>query len=98
MSAAWHHARRKFREAVKALSKYKKTGKAYPGLALIQKLYRIEKQVRKLEPEQRHDHRQGHARPSLDALRAWLDKALPQVPPTSATGKAQTIYTTNGTS
>jgi transposase len=82
------HARRKFSDAVKAQGKKKKTGKAHRGLALIQKLYRIEKQARKLEPEQRHDHRQRHARPILDELRTWLDQALPQVPPTSATGKA----------
>ena len=43
-----------------------------------------------LEPEQRHDHRQRHARPILDKLRTWLDEALPQVPPTSVTGKALT--------
>ena len=82
------HARRKFSDAVKAQGKKNKTGKAHRGLALIQKLYRIEKQVRKLEPKQRHDHRQRHARPILDKLRTWLDEALPQVPPTSATGKA----------
>jgi len=82
------HARRKFSEAVKAQGRNKKRGKAHRGLILIQKLYRIEKQVRKLEPEQRHAHRDRHARPILDEMRAWLDQALPQVPPTSATGKA----------
>ena len=82
------HARRKFSDAVKAQGKKKKTGKAHRGLALIQKLYRVEKQARKLKPEARHDHRQRHARPILDELRTWLDEALPQVPPTSATGKA----------
>jgi transposase len=82
------HARRKFSDAVKAQGKKKKTGKAHRGLALIQKLYRIEKQVRKLEPEQRHDHRARYARPILAELRTWLDEALPQVPPMSATGKA----------
>ena len=82
------HARRKFSEAVKAQGKKKRKGKAHQGLALIQKLYRVEKQARKLKPEERHSHRQRHARPILDELRTWLDEALPQVPPTSATGKA----------
>ena len=82
------HARRKFSEAVKAQGKKKKRGKAHRGLALIQKLYRVEKQARKLKPKARHDHRQQYARPVLDELRTWLDEALPQVPPTSATGKA----------
>ncbi len=82
------HARRKFSEAVKAQGKKKRQGKAQQGLARIQKLYRIEKQVRTLSPEARHDHRQQHARPLLDELRGWLDDVLAQVPPTSTTGKA----------
>jgi len=82
------HARRKFDEAVKAQGKKKKEGKAYRGLALIRKLYRVEKQARKLDPEDRHARRQQQASPVLDELRAWLDESLPQVPPTSATGKA----------
>jgi transposase len=82
------HARRKFDEAVKAQGKNRQRGKAHRGLALIQKLYRIEKQARKLTPDARHDYRQRHAWPILDELRAWLDEALPQVPPTSATGRA----------
>jgi transposase len=82
------HARRKFNEAVKAQGKKKQRGKAHRGLALIQKLYRIEKQTRKLTPKARHAHRQRHARPILEELRTWLDESLPQVPPTSATGKA----------
>ncbi len=82
------HARRRFSDAVKAQGKNKQRGKAHRGLVLIQKLYRVEKQARKFKPEARHDHRQRHARPVLDELRTWLDEALPQVPPTSATGKA----------
>ena len=82
------HARRKFDEAVKAQGKNNSAGKAHRGLALIRKLYRVEKQARKLTPEARHDHRQRHARPILDELRSWLDEVLPQVPPASATGKA----------
>ena len=82
------HARRKFSDAVKAQGANKQCGRAHRGLALIQKLYRIEKQARDLTPEGRHDHRQLHARPLLSELRTWLDAALPEVPPTSATGKA----------
>ena len=86
------HARRKFSEAVKAQGRSKhtkrKAGYAHHGLALIQKLYRVEKQAHKLTPQARHTHRQRHARPVIDALRTWLDDALPQAPPTSATGKA----------
>ena len=82
------HARRKFSEALKAQGKKKQRGKAHRGLALIQKLYRVEKQARKLTPEERYSHRLQHARPILDEMRAWLDHALGQVPPASTTGKA----------
>ena len=82
------HARRKFDEAVKAQGKKQSAGNAHRGLALIRNLYRVEKQARKLTPADRHAHRERHARPLLDELRSWLDEALPQVPPTSATGKA----------
>ena len=82
------HARRKFDEAVKAQGKKQPAGKAHVGLALIRKLYRVEKQARKLKPEARYDHRQRHACTIFDELRSWLDEALPQVPPTCATGKA----------
>ena len=82
------HARRRFSDAVKAQGKNKQRGKAHRGLALIQKLYRVEKQVRKLKPDARHEYRQRHARPIFGELRTWLDESLPKVPPTSATGKA----------
>ncbi len=82
------HARRKFADAVKAQGKNKQRGKAHRGLLLIQKLYRVEKQARNLAPEKRQAQRQLHARPILDEMRTWLDQALPQAPPTSATGKA----------
>ncbi|MGB7931124.1 MAG: transposase, partial [Gammaproteobacteria bacterium] len=64
------------------------SGKAHRGLALIRKLYRVEKEARTLTSEDRCAHRQRHARPILNELRSWLDESLPQVPPTSATGKA----------
>lgn len=82
------HARRKFSEALKAQGKNKKRGKAHRGLTLIQKLYRVEKQCRKLSAEERHVRRQQQAKPILDEMRTWLDTVLPQVPPRSVTGKA----------
>jgi transposase len=82
------HARRKFSEALKAQGRKKKRGKAHRGLALIQQLYRVETKARKLSAPERYVHRQQHAQPILDEIRCWLDEALPQAPPTSATGKA----------
>ena len=55
---------------------------------LIRKLYRVEKKARKLKPEKRYQLRQRQARPILDEMKSWLEKALPQVPPSSATGNA----------
>jgi len=82
------HARRRFADAVKAQGKKKKAGIAPHGLALIQKLYRIEKQASEFAPEDRKAYRDIHARPVLDKLRDWLDTHRPQVPPKTATGEA----------
>lgn len=82
------HARRKFDEAIKAQGKHKRRGLAHRGLAMIQKLYGVEKTVRNAAPTERYTYRLKHAQPMLDELRTWLDEALPQVPPQSATGKA----------
>lgn len=86
----WAHVRRKFDEAIKALGKQGKAkgGRATKGLALIQKLYRIEKLAKEMSDEERYQLRQEQALPLLAEIRAWLDKSLPEVPPKSATGKA----------
>jgi transposase len=82
------HARRRFSDAVKAQGRNHKQGKAHQGLSLIRKLYRVEGQARKLTPDERYAHRQQQARPVLEEMRTWLDQSLPQIPPSSATGKA----------
>jgi len=86
------HARRKFDEAVKAQAK-KKTGRgglAKQGLALIQRIYAVEREARKreLDPAQRKQLRDEKAKPLWDELRRWLDKSIGQVPPQTLTGKA----------
>jgi transposase len=82
------HARRRFSDAVKAQGRNRKRGKAHRGLSLIRKLYRIERQARKLTPQERYGRRQKHSKPILKQIRKWLDDVLPQVAPTSATGQA----------
>ena len=82
------HARRRFHDAVKAQGKNKTRGQAHRGLTLIQKLYRVEKQARKRTPEERYAQRQLHAKPILEEIKTWLENVLPQVPPSSVTGKA----------
>jgi transposase len=86
----WAHARRKFDEAVKAQGQgaKAKAGRAHQALATIQRLYRIERESADLAPQDRQAARQARAGPVLAELRAWLDKALPQVPPKNALGKA----------
>jgi transposase len=83
----WAHARRKFVEAQKIQPKGK-TGKADQALALIQKLYSIEKLIKDKPPDQKYGIRQEEARPIIEKLREWMEKSLPQVPPQTAIGKA----------
>ena len=88
------HARRKFDQAEKALSKKAtKTGmtpKCTEALSLINTLYRLERQMdeEKLSIEQRTAFRQKHAVPQLETLHEWLLDNLSKVPPKSLTGKA----------
>ena len=83
------HIRRKFDEAQKAQSKTsKKTGKADWALNHIQKLYRIEKQIKGLPIEERYHIRQEKSAPLLNQFKTWLDKSAPNVLPESLLGKA----------
>jgi len=90
----WAHARRKFDEALKAQrssAKKKrslKESKALQGLAFIQKLYKIERQIQDEPPDERWRARHERSRPVMEKLRAWLMDAIPRVPPQSLTGKA----------
>ena len=90
----WAHARRKFDEALRAQkssAKKKrslKESKALQGLAFIQKLYKIERQIQEKPPDEIHRIRQERSRPVMEKLRSWLAEAIPRVPPQSLTGKA----------
>ena len=90
----WAHARRKFVEAQKALPKAKqnKGTKVQQALALIGKLYQIERAIAKSPSEERHQRRQHDSVVVVDQFKAWLDKQ--SVPPQSLLGKA--IYYTLG--
>lgn len=86
----WAHARRKFDEALKAQGPngQAKGSKASKALITIQKLYRIEKQIKDFAPKDKQRIRQQQAVPILNDMKDWLDQSLTQVPPTSLTGKA----------
>ena len=83
----WAHVRRKFFDAAKLQPKGK-TGRPDQALAMIGKLYRVERNARDLDPAHRHQLRQDQARPVLDQLQAWLTKTLPRVAPKTKLGKA----------
>jgi hypothetical protein len=83
-------ARRKFDEALKAQDPkgQAKAGKAGKALITIQKLYRIEKQIKGLSAAEKVRIRQQQAVPILNDMKDWLDMSLTQAPPTRLTGKA----------
>jgi len=81
----WAHARRKFKEAEIAQPKGK-TGKANMALSQIQKLYRLETQLKDKTPGEKYQGRQEMAKPLLAKFYQWLEKA--NVPPKTALGKA----------
>lgn len=81
----WAHARRKFVEAQKVAAG---TGKADLAIAMIGKLYAIERRLQNSTPEERQAIRQQEARPQLNKIRQWLDKTLHTALPKGALGKA----------
>lgn len=101
----WAHARRKFVEAQRLQPKGK-TGTPDQALALINKLYGVERSLKGATTDEVHDARQAQAILLLDRLHVWLEKALPRTAPGTATGKAMsylhnqwprlTRYTENG--
>jgi|TARA_Y100000310_G_scaffold343827_1_gene453320 transposase len=87
-AGCWAHARRKFDEAIKSQGKPAKSGKAHQGLAFIQQLYRIERQIREQPPDERKRIRLAKASPLLDKIKAWLVSSIDEVPPRSKLGIA----------
>jgi len=87
LAGCFAHARRKFTEAKKAQPKGK-SGKADMALGMIQKLYRIETEVKGKTAQEKQQARQEKAKPLLEHYKIWLDKSAVHVPPKSALGKA----------
>ena len=91
------HARRKFKDALDAAPKKKvtKVGKAALALALIKKLYNVEREIKDLTEahadftaEQIKAYRQTHSLPILNDIKAFLDTNVSKVPKDGLTGKA----------
>jgi len=86
----WAHARRKFMEAKKGAGK-KGSGKADWALNHIQKLYRLETQLKDKTVEVRYITRQEKSVPLLSQLHMWLMKSAQQVLPKTKLGGSDTI-------
>lgn len=82
------HMRRKFMDAKKMQGKSTKVGKADWALNHIQKLYRIEKQIKDKTVDERYRIRQAQSLPLLMQFKAWLDKSSLTILPESLLGKA----------
>ena len=87
--ACWAHVRRRFVEAVRVQPKGKR-GKADEAVALIGRLYRIEREFKDSSPEERHLVRQSQSVPALAEIHAWMTKTISLVTPKSALGTALT--------
>jgi transposase len=89
----WDHARRKFKDAQSVQPTKKKNNKptkADMALSLINKLYRIEREVKESSTAQKYQIRQEKSLPQLKKLRKWIDNNMHKVPGDSLTGKALT--------
>lgn len=87
--ACWAHVRRKFYEAKKA-SANKKPGSADKALAMIGRLYQLERQAKMagLDAEDLKKMRQQKGKPIVNDMGKWLEKRQSQIPPKSLLGKA----------
>jgi len=83
----WAHARRYFMDA-KKVHLPGKHGLADEALAMIGKLYRIERDIAKLPDHERLAVRKDKSAKILKDLRAWLTATLARVAPGSLLGKA----------
>lgn len=84
LTYCWAHARRKLHEVTQSSA----APIAQEGLAQIQALYRIEKDLRGLPADQRHAARQEHSKPVIDTLERWLAQSRARVSSKSPTGEA----------
>ena len=89
--ACWAHVRRRFVEATHGR---KNTAAAHQMVALISKLYQIERVARNKTPQEREAIRQKKAAPILDKIKTWLDEKATKVLPKSPLGGAIS-YTLN---
>ncbi len=74
------------KRSVEATHGRKNTAPTHQMVALISKLYQIERASRDKVPQERVTLRQKKAAQILDKIKAWLDQKVPQVLPKSPLG------------
>lgn len=84
LAYCWAHARRKLYD----LTQSSTAPIAQEGLAKIQALYRIEKQIRGQTPDERHAMRQEKSKSIIEALEVWLTESRARISAKSPTGEA----------
>ena len=84
LAYCWAHARRKLHDVIQSGV----APIAQEGLAHIQALYRIEKDLRGLSADQRQVARQEHSKPIINTLELWLAQSRARVSAKSPTGEA----------
>lgn len=84
------HARRGFTDTLKALPKDSIVSKtnAQEGVDFCNELFRIERALKELSPEERYKKRLEQSKPVLEAFLSWLNIKKEQVLPKSSLGKA----------
>ena len=90
LAGCWAHFRRKFDEALKGLppQKRKSGSKAREALDRINRLFAIERELKRCTPEERLKGRDLKSRPTVEELRKWLDDVSTMVLPKSLFGSA----------
>jgi hypothetical protein len=83
--ACWAHCRRKFHEASIATQG---ENRAHHALLQIRKIYQVEWACKDMKDAQRKAYRMEHAKPILEAFKAWGDNQIDAVLPKSPLGKA----------
>ena len=84
LAYCWAHARRKLHDVAQSST----APIAQEGLAQIQALYRIEKDLRGQTADQRLAERRERSKPIIDTLELWLAQSRARVSSKSPTGEA----------
>ena len=90
LCGCWAHLRRKFSEALKGLPPKKRTSgsRAQEALDRINRLFAIERELKRCTPEERLEIRNQRSRPLVEEFHQWLKDILPGILPKSLFGLA----------